>query len=142
LLENLQGVLHVTKLPDSNPKTIHGMSKPGIANVPPIGVLEVGRVMEVGAQKYGPSNWRHDEVSYSTYYNAAMRHLFEAWDGNDLDFETGCPHLAHAAACLMILLDAKAVGKLIDDRPKQGAASYFIKANTRKITVDDNQVQA
>jgi len=131
LLEDDKGTLLVTK--DGNPKTPFGLAKPGLQNVPPVAVLEVGRVMSFGAAKYGPMNWRHDEVSYSTYYNAAIRHLFEAWDGNDLDFETGLPHLAHAAACLMILLDAKACGKLIDDRPKEGATSYFIKANTQKV---------
>lgn len=118
---------------DSNPKTRYGLAKPGVENVPPTAVLELGRVMAVGASKYGPMNWRHDAVSYSTYYNAAMRHLFEAWDGNDLDFETGLPHIAHAAACLAILLDAKACGKLIDDRPAMGATSYYIKANTQKV---------
>ena len=126
--------------PDGNPKTVYGVAKPGMANVPPVGLLEVGRVMAFGAAKYGPMNWRDKDVSFSTYYNAALRHLFEAWDGNDLDAETGAPHLAHAAACLLILLDAKSVGKLKDDRPTQGATSYYIKANTQ-VVKNDSEVQ-
>lgn len=121
-------------LPDGNPKTIYGVSKPGIDNVPPVGILEVGRVMRVGAAKYGPMNWREMDISASVYYNAAMRHLFQWWDGADNDFETDLPHLAHAAACLLILLDAKAKAKLRDDRPKQaGTTSYYLAAHTTKI---------
>lgn len=130
MLEDDTGVL-LMKYPDDNPKTVHGVSKPGISNVPPVGMLEVGRVMAVGAAKYGPMNWRHADVSSSIYYDAAMRHLFQWWDGLEADEETGISHLAHAAACLLILLDAKAGGKLKDNRPAYGTAAYHIKAHTK-----------
>lgn len=119
--------------PDDNPKTVYGVAKPSLSKVPPVGMLEVGRVMEVGAQKYGPMNWRDKDVSTSTYYDAAMRHLFQWWDGCDNDSETDVSHLAHAAACLLIMLDAKAVGKLKDDRPRMGGATYYIKAHTNVV---------
>jgi len=132
LLENLSRVLLMT-YPDDNPKTIYGLAKPGLTYVPPVGLLQVGRVMENGARKYGPMNWRGAAVTRSTYINAAMRHILADWDGSDTDPESGLPHLAHAAACLLILLDADAQDMLRDDRPITGTTQTFIAANTKDI---------
>jgi len=38
-------------------------------------------------------------------------------EGEDIDPKSGLPHLAHALACIAIIIDAKTAGKLIDDRP-------------------------
>lgn len=114
------------ELPDGNPKTAYGMSKPGIEGVPAAPLFMVGEVMRFGAAKYGLTNWRHDPISASVYYNAAMRHLFSWWDGDNLDTETGLPHLAHAAACLMIILDAGLTDDLNDDRPSAGLTSTYL----------------
>ena len=124
--------------PDDNPKTIHGMAKPSITAVPPVGLYRVGQVMEEGAKKYGPMNWRDAKVTTSTYVNAAMRHLLAYQDGQDLDEETFLPHLAHAAACLMILLDAQAQGTLQDDRPTKGMLHAFIRQHTKGIPNADS----
>ena len=118
--------------PDGNPKTAMGMAKPSTSNVPPIGILEVGKVMALGAKKYGPMNWRHQGVSASVYYDAIQRHLAAYWDGEDCDSESGAPHIAHVAACCMILLDAQAQMQLNDNRPAPGPASFYIAANTAK----------
>lgn len=118
---------------DTNPKTQYGLAKPSLTYVPPTALFEVGRVMEIGATKYGPMNWRHDPVSYSTYVNAALRHLLAAWDGEDCDRDTKLKHLAHAAANLLILLDAEAQSTLFDDRPKRGSLDEFLAANTKAI---------
>jgi hypothetical protein len=41
-----------------------------------------------------------------------------AWfNGEECAQDSGVHHLAHAMACLAILLDAKTCGKLNDDRP-------------------------
>lgn len=129
-------------LPDGNPKTIYGVAKPPLRNVPPAAMMEVGRVMALGAAKYGPMNWRLDPVSYSTYYDAALRHLFSAWDGADVDEESKCLHLAHAAACLMILIDADEGGTLLDDRPAKGVAAEYITTHTKALTNGNPEVQA
>ena len=121
------------ELPDGNPKTVYGMSKPGIEGVPPAPLFMVGEVMRLGIRKYGLTNWRHDPISASVYYNAAMRHIFSGWDGQNNDLESGQPHLAHAIACLMILLDARMTDDLNDDRPRVGQTPGYIAHATRKL---------
>lgn len=116
---------------DLNPKTQYGMVKPGLQAVPPVALLEVGRVMANGASKYGLMNWRALPVSSSVYYDAAMRHLMAWWDGQDIDIESGLPHLAHVAANMCILLDAASGPWLVDDRPIAGFTNEFISDNTK-----------
>jgi hypothetical protein len=76
-------------------------------------------VQKLGAEKYGPYNWRKTGVCASTYVSAIMRHL-NAWrDGEDLDPESGISHIAHIATSCNILLDAGHCGTLQDDRNKK-----------------------
>jgi hypothetical protein len=130
LLEDNAGIL---LLKDTNPKTAYGLAKPGLENVPPIPLYMVGQVMRMGAEKYGPMNWRDDPVSLSTYYNATLRHLFEMWDGQDRDMDSLLPNLALAAANLFILMDAQHQGTLIDDRPTKGTLNTFIRQHTKGL---------
>ena len=103
--------------PDDNPKTALGEAKPKISDTPTIGIREMGRVHSMGAEKYTRFNWRGHRVSSSVYYDAAWRHMSAWFDGEDLDPESGLSHLAHVMACMNILLDAQAHGKLNDNRP-------------------------
>jgi hypothetical protein len=74
----------------------------------PIGALqEVARVLTFGANKYGANNWQNVEPR-SRYYGAALRHLFARGRGETHDSESGLPHLAHAACCILFLLSAEA----------------------------------
>lgn len=74
------------------------------------------RVHKHGADKYGISNWRMDKITTSTYEAAILRH-FVAWArGEDIDPDSGLPHLAHIRACCAVVLDADNHGTLIDDR--------------------------
>lgn len=110
----------------TNPKDLIGLKKPPLRFVPAAALLYVSRVMALGAAKYGPYNWRTKAVRRTVYLEAAMRHLLQALDGEDVDPESGMPHEAHAAACMAILLDAKAHGNLIDDRFTPGPAAQVI----------------
>ena len=50
-----------------------------------------------------------------------------AWlDGEENAADSGKPHLAHALACLGIIVDAKETGNLVDDRPLPGVAAKLI----------------
>lgn len=102
----------------SNPKRAFGVRKPSAQFIPPVALIEESAVMALGAAKYGAFNWQDDPVDATTYYSAALRHLMQWFSGEDDDTESGASHLAHVRACMAILLDAQASGKLIDDRPK------------------------
>lgn len=116
--------------PDDNPKTIYGINKPSISAIPPVAILILGQAMEVGRAKYGLFNWRDADVSVSTYYNAAQRHLMAYLDGQNRDPETNVHHLGHAMACLAIILDANVQDTLKDDRGTKGRAADWIKNYT------------
>lgn len=69
-----------------------------------------------GADKYGERNWRKDKILTSTYEGAILRH-FLAWaQGEDIDPDSGMPHLAHLRACCAVVLDAQMHNSLIDNR--------------------------
>jgi hypothetical protein len=110
----------------TNPKDLVGLRKPPLRLVPASAIIYISKVMGLGAVKYGPYNWRENRVRRTIYLEAAMRHILQALDGEDLDPESGVPHEAHAAACMAIVLDALATGNLIDDRPTPGAAAEVI----------------
>jgi hypothetical protein len=68
-------------------------------------VDEIVRVLTFGARKYDDDNWRQVPDGENRYYAAAMRHL-SAWrQGENIDQETGRSHLAHAACCLVFLME-------------------------------------
>jgi len=116
--------------PDGNPKTRIGLTKPPLRCIPPVAILQIGQAMKDGERKYGLMNWREHTVSASVYYDAALRHLLAWWDGEDTASDSGVDHLAHVAACMAIVMDAKAAGKLNDDRPLKGQASALIAEKT------------
>lgn len=73
-----------------------------------------------GALKYGRSNWRGTGVKASVYYDAIRRHLAAWFEGEDFDPDSGLSHLCHILANAAILADARAAGKLTDDRQYPG----------------------
>lgn len=120
-------------LPDGNPKTRFGVAKPQLSLIPGLARVLVAEAFRDGALKYGPANWRVDPVTTSTYLNAAERHIAAWQDGEEEAQDSGVHHLAHAAGCLMILLDAQAAGTLQDDRPPAAPTADLIKAKTRPL---------
>jgi len=109
---------HDTKL--TNPKDVLGSSKVPLHLWPTTATVMGSLALLDGACKYGRSNWREAGVRSSIYFDAALRHLFAYWEGQDNDSDSGLPHLAHALACMAILIDAKGAGKLNDDRAYPG----------------------
>jgi hypothetical protein len=101
----------------ANPKDKLGEKKPSLALVPSSLLVPLSEVMKLGAKKYGAWNWRKTNPRMMAYLNAILRHIHATLDGVDLDTESGQSHLAHAAACILIILDAEKYKTLIDDRP-------------------------
>ena len=118
----------------SNPKDRIGLTKPPLRLIPAPALIKMAMVMGLGASKYGPYNWREKKVRYTVYLEAALRHVFSALDGEEIDPESGQPHTAHAMACMAIILDAQATGNLVDDRPTPGVTAKLIAELTKKPT--------
>jgi hypothetical protein len=79
--------------------------KPRWDLLPFAGLEQVVKVLTFGAKKYAPENWRRVEGWRWRYFRAAIGHL-AAWKaGEKLDPESGLPHLAHAACCVLFLLE-------------------------------------
>ena len=105
----------------NDPKGEAGAKKAPMWLLPPVALEQTAWVAKLGAEKYGPYNWRVTGVCATTYVSAIMRHL-NAWrDGEDLDPESGISHIAHIATSCNILMDAAACGTLQDDRNKRPA---------------------
>lgn len=121
--------------PDNNPKTGHGLKKPAFGLIPSTALVHLAVVMQLGAKKYGPYNWRDKKVSVSVYIDAMERHIRSFLDGESTDPESGASHLAHAMACCAIILDAMACENINDDRPTKAPTAELIKrfADTGKL---------
>lgn len=117
----------------SNPKTRFGMTKPPLSLVPATAIIEESMAFADGEKKYSKANWRQYPVSASTYINAALRHIMQWYDGEDIDPSSGVSHLAHARSNLAILIDTKHCGTLIDDRPLPGAGANLIRELTKPL---------
>lgn len=71
--------------------------------VPPAALDAVVEIYDFGAAKYADRNWELG-INYGRVFAACMRHLWAFWRGEELDPESGKPHLAHAAwNCLALL---------------------------------------
>lgn len=90
--------------------------KPLIGAIPPHAELAVARVMTFGAQKYARDNWRKIDDIPTRYMDAALRHLNAVRRGDTVDPESGEHHLAHAACCILFMLDVVEASDAQTDR--------------------------
>jgi len=116
----------------TNPKDLLGIEKVQLNLVPPSSIIYEAIAFEDGAKKYGPYNWRANKVIGSIYIAALMRHILVWQDGEDVAPDSGKPHLAHAKACLGVLIDAITTNNLIDDRPLKGKAAELLDLYMKK----------
>jgi len=71
----------------------------------PFEALEhIVKIIEYGTTKYGPNTWQTLEGGDDRYFSAAMRHLVSWRSGETNDYDSGLPHLAHAACNLLYLI--------------------------------------
>lgn len=80
-------------------------------------LLQTAAVLKFGADKYAAHNWRGG-FAWSRPLAAAMRHILAYNAGEDKDPESGLSHLAHAACCIMFLLEFEKTHPELDDRYK------------------------
>ena len=87
-----------------------------LSDVPQKALKSVAEVFNYGANKYGKFNYS-GTIEASRLYDACQRHLY-AWNVGENTDESGKPHLAHAIASLMMLLDGFENKTVKDDRNK------------------------
>lgn len=103
-------------------------------------VLEMdARVHKHGADKYGVRNWRKDPILASTYEGAILRH-FLAWaQGEDVDPDSGQPHLSHIRACCAVVLDSSLNNTLIDDRERAVSGADTQQVERQHVSMGSGQ---
>jgi dATP/dGTP diphosphohydrolase, N-terminal len=83
--------------------------------IPWEGLEEVAYVMEHGAVKYRPGNYRNG-MDLFRLMRAGIGHWVDWWRGEDNDPETGRSHIAHSVCCGLMALESIKVGTARDTR--------------------------
>jgi len=87
--------------------------------IPPEALQKLAEHYGVGAIKYGEHNWRKG-FEWSKSFAAMQRHAHAFWAGEDLDPETGKPHMSAVAFHALTLLVFMDEQPDFDDRFKGG----------------------
>lgn len=86
--------------------------------IPSLALEEISKAFTYGAKKYGEYNWANGQgIQKGRYFSACLRHLWAFWRRKENDDESKVSHLAHAGACLLILLEMHLLNKGLDNRP-------------------------
>ena len=103
-----------------NPKTggAKGTKLPQLGAVDPRALMEIAKVAGYGCVKYERYNFLRG-YEWSLSFDALCRHLFAFWGGEDIDPESGLPHMAHAGWHCMTLLAFMDRHPDLDNRPKK-----------------------
>lgn len=91
--------------------------KPQLDLLPAEPLRQIARALEFGCQKYDKHNWRKG-MPWTEAYAAACRHLLDFIEGEDFNPESGLPHVAHAGANILFLLQYMVDRVEWDDRYK------------------------
>ena len=118
---------------ESNPKDVIGSVKLPIHLWPTTATAMGCIAMLNGMLKYGRSNFRAVGIRASIYQDAAKRHLDAWFEGEECDPDDGVPHLSAALACVAIIVDAQAAGKLVDDRMVAGGYRKLVDELTPHV---------
>jgi hypothetical protein len=93
----------------------HDDLKPPVDLVDPEFVLGVAKVLQFGARKYAPHNWKKG-LEYTRLLAAIERHTLAIKSGEDIDLESGEPHVYHLACTTMFLAWHMKNRQDLDDR--------------------------
>lgn len=91
--------------------------KPALALIPKQAMYMCGQALAYGASKYGDHNFKLGMLN-SRMVAAALRHIYQYLDGQDVDDESGLPHISHALASLAMLAYNMEKWPEMDDRFK------------------------
>lgn len=102
-------------------KATHGLryddGKPRMDLLCPYAMEGIAMVMMKGAEKYAAWNWAKG-MAWSKPVACMLRHIFKFMAGEDIDKESGLPHVDHVATNAMFLCRYFRQYKNLDDRFK------------------------
>lgn len=93
----------------------HNSGKAQLHQVPTSLKYAVAKTLMYGAQKYAKGNWRKG-MNWTTVSDCLERHMNSWLDGEELDEESGLPHLYHAACNIAFLIEYTETCPELDDR--------------------------
>ena len=117
----------------------HNVGKVPLSLLSPVALAGTARVLAFGAKKYSAHNWRNGEgLDTEEIIDSALRHLFLALAGEDLDAESGLPHIDHVAANIMFLQEQFHTGRgrdkrFIDERTLMALKMLLTPMTTDKL---------
>ena len=124
-------------LKPSNPKDKIGVRKVSPSRLSQRVIMAMSLGLLEGDRKYGGHNYRVAGVLASVYYDATMRHLMQWWEGEDIDKDSGLPHIVKAMSSMAILVDAYYNNKMTDDRPPKLEEGWVTEFNTLASAIID-----
>ena len=78
--------------------------KPRLELIEPEFIIGIGKIMTLGAEKYGDDNWKSaTPEDIKRLRGALLRHQMAYLGGERLDAESGLSHLYHIGCNLMFL---------------------------------------
>jgi len=89
--------------------------KPNLALIPKEAMWMMGEAFSYGGKKYGEENHKQG-LSIKRQLAAALRHIYQFLDGEDLDSESGLNHLGHALASVAMATYTFTNNQEFDDR--------------------------
>jgi len=96
--------------------------KPRICLIPVEAITGCADALGFGAQKYGDYNYRGG-LKHTRLMDSILRHLTSHLQNEEIDPESGLPHLSHAIAGLSMLIWMTKHRPDLDDRYKKEDAT-------------------
>ncbi len=98
-------------------------------------------VWEAGAKKYSRGNWLKG-TPWTDSCDSALRHIMAFLAGEDLDPETGLPHVDHLVCSAKIISNSFHTRKDLDDRENVDETSNQVHSKPTETPNHSNAVRA